>query len=90
MTRRAVTTILWFFASSIATGPLSVYAGLPSFIGLALGLAVATLVWWDPRGWLWKPAPDRAAMRRRIAELERVPDQAPAGEMRHETGSAPG
>jgi hypothetical protein len=90
MTRRAATAFLWFLAVWVTVGALATLAALPAIIGPALGLAAGALVWWDPRGWLWAPRPDRAAVQRRLADLERVPVQAPADETRHETESARG
>jgi hypothetical protein len=89
MVRRTVTAILWLFAIWTTVGAVAVYAGLPSIVAPALGLVVAALVWWDPRGWLWMPVPN-AAVRRRLASLDRVPDSPASGEIRPEAESVQG
>lgn len=91
MARRTVTALLWLLAVWTVFNALSVYAGVPAWVGPAAGLAVAALVWWDPSGRLWQIRAARAAARRRLADLPRV-SQSPttAPELRRETETTRG
>ncbi|HJW21804.1 MAG TPA: hypothetical protein VJ506_05175 [Candidatus Limnocylindrales bacterium] len=90
MARRTITALLWLLAVWTFWNGLSVYAGLPWLVGPLAGFALAGLIWWDPREILWRPRPDRAAVRRRLADLERLPAPEPARDVRREAESARG
>lgn len=53
MSKRNIAAILWFFAGWVAAGGVFSMSGLPSNLGIAVGVIVAGLVWWDPAGWMW-------------------------------------
>jgi hypothetical protein len=76
--RRALTTFLWFVTGWAAGGVLSFVLGTPTLLAPVLGLAASAVVAWDPSGLIWGPTPDRALIRRRIADLERVAPAATA------------
>ena len=88
MTKRTVAAVLWLLAVWTVGNALGLLAGWPSFVGPALGLVVAALVWWDPAGWLWPRHVQSAAARRRLADLTRVSGSAQAPELRRETDTA--
>lgn len=68
--------LLWLLAGW-TTGGLAAYVlGLPAITAPALGLAAGLFVGWDPMHLLWAVRPDRTRIRRRIADLERVPADA--------------
>ena len=89
MIKRTVTSLLWFLAAWTFGGVLSVFAGLPPFLGPVMGLAVGVLVWWDPMGMLWSLRPSPAA-RRRLADLGRASVAEGAPEPRRTAETAEG
>jgi hypothetical protein len=83
MNKRNVATILWFLMGWTAGSVAAVLAGLPSTIGLLVGVPFAAAVRYGPVGRLWDARP--ADNRRRMpadeyaAGLERgAADSAPA------------
>lgn len=78
MKKRNLVTILWFVTGWTLGSLLAAFTGLPSILGLALGLSFAAIVRWDPTGLLWS----HSATGRRIqpineaaAELDEQSDQ---------------
>lgn len=75
MNKRNIATVLWFLMGWTAGSVAAVMAGLPSAVGLIVGVPFAAAVRWGPVGRLWGSRP--ADGRRRIpideyaAELER-------------------
>lgn len=90
MARRTLTALLWLFAAWTGVGALSAFIEVPSVAGLVVGLALAVLVWWDPAGRLWKPRADRKLVRRRLADLQRIPAPPPAAHVRPEAETVRG
>jgi hypothetical protein len=90
MTKRNVTTVLWFLAVWTAGDMLTVFAGWPSLSGPALGLLVAAVIWWDPAGVLWARRVDKARIRRRLADLPRAADTPTETELRSEVDAVRG
>jgi hypothetical protein len=68
-----VAAFLWLLAGWTSGGLAAYVLGLPAMTGPLLGLAAALFVGWDPVGRIWAPRPDRQRIRRRLADLERVP-----------------
>jgi hypothetical protein len=74
MSKRNLATVLWFFAGWVSAGGVFAMSGMPSSIGIVVGVVVAGLVRWDPAGWIWaKPAPQRRvrSINDLAAELDR-------------------
>ena len=74
MSKRNLAAVLWFLAGWVGAGGVFAMSGMPSNLGIAVGVVVAGLVWWDPAGWIWT----RPTAKRRVrpindvaAELER-------------------
>jgi hypothetical protein len=61
MGKRTFASVLWFLAVGSAWNYLAMVSDLPSSIGLALGAAVAVLVWVDPLRRIWSTAQDAPA-----------------------------
>jgi hypothetical protein len=64
MNKRVVATILWFNVGWVVGSMSSFFLGLPGGLDLAMSVAFAAFIWWDPAHRLW---PDRA----RVARAER-------------------
>jgi hypothetical protein len=89
MLKRTIAALLWLFAAWTLGGMISVFAGAPYILSPVLGILVALIVWWDPAGWLWSRRPRHSpALRRRLADLERVPDHGAGAAIRRESESA--
>ena len=43
-------------------------SGMPSSLGIGVGIVIAGLVWWDPAGWIWA----RPATQRRVRPINEV------------------
>jgi hypothetical protein len=54
MNKRNLAAVLWFLAGWMAAGGVFAVSGLPSGLGIVVGVAVAGLVWWDPTHVMWK------------------------------------
>ena len=82
MSKRNLATILWFFAGWVGAGGVFAMSGMPSDLGIVVGVVVASLIRWDPAGWIWpKPAPKRRVrpINDVAAELDRAA-QAPSAD----------
>jgi hypothetical protein len=53
MSRRNLTTILWFFAGWTFGAMLQFVFRLPGGLDLAVSVIAGGLIWWDPAGVLW-------------------------------------
>lgn len=70
MTKRAVATILWFYAGWYAGATLAFLLGLAPALGPILGTAAAAIVAVDPRRAIWsRPNIDRAILASRIRSV---------------------
>ncbi len=91
MVQRVVATGLWFLVGWTGASMGSYFLGLPDILAPILGLGFAAFVGLDPTGRRWSRQPRRSALlRRRLADLERVPDQAHEPGLRHEADVAKG
>lgn len=88
--KRTATAILWFLAAWTVGGALVVLEGWPSFLAPAAGFVIGTLVWADPGGWLWKASSDATIRRRRLVDLDRVPESSMSADTQRETEPAEG
>jgi hypothetical protein len=82
MSKRNLATVLWFLAGWVGAGGVFALSGMPSDLGIVVGVVVAGLVRWDPAGWIWaKPAPTRRIrpINDVAAELDRA-GQAPVAD----------
>jgi hypothetical protein len=62
MKKRALATILWFYAAWYAGAMVAHVLGLSAALGPILGTAAAAIVAGDPRRIIWtRPAPSSAA-----------------------------
>ena len=85
MSKRNVAAVLWFFAGWVSTGAVFAMAAMPPELGVAVGVVVAALIWWDPVHWIWpKPAAQRRVrpINDLAAELDRAA-QGPVAETEH-------
>ena len=48
MVKRIASIVLWFFTVAWGWNYIALMSGLPSFLGLVLGVAVGAFVWADP------------------------------------------
>ena len=65
---RTLSTVLWFVAGWSATGFVVGVLALPSPLAMVGGIAVATIVWFDPSGRMW----GQAKPTRRVRPIEEV------------------
>lgn len=83
--------MLWVFTVWTAGNIVAMFTGVPSLLAPAAGLLAGLAVWWDPRGQLWgHRAADAQLRRRRVADLPRVAESRPEGELRREADTAQG
>ena len=68
MSKRNLAAVLWFFAGWVGAGGVFAFAGMPSNLGIVVGVVIAGLVWWDPAGWIWV----RSATQRRVRPINEV------------------
>ena len=88
--KRTATAILWFLAVWTAAAALAMFEGWPALVAPVAGLIVGALVWADPGEWLWKASSDEAIRRRRLADLDRVPESSMSTDTQRETEPAEG
>lgn len=69
MNKRNLASVLWFFAGWVGVGGIFAMTALPPNLGIVVGILVAGLVWWDPRGRIWGPKP---ATQRRVRPINEV------------------
>lgn len=88
--KRNATAILWFLAVWTVGGALVLFAGWPAPVAPVAGILAGALVWADPGGWLWKDSSDAVIRRRRLADLDRVPESLAGTETQRETEAVKG
>lgn len=53
MNKRNVATVLWFLMGWTIGSALAIVAGLPTLVGVLLGIPFGAFVRWEPTGHLW-------------------------------------
>ena len=76
MVKQVVTSFLWFFTVAWAWNYIALLTSLPSFVGLALGVAAGVFVWVDPYH-LIRPAREATRQGRPVPSAISKPIQRP-------------